>query len=59
MCSVLRTGDSARGVYLQANVVLAKFERSAAGRTGDARVGPAVVDVALVDELVVRTHENA
>jgi hypothetical protein len=56
---VLKTGDSARGVYLQANVVLAKFEGSAAARTGDARVGPAVVDVALVDELVVRTHENA
>lgn len=59
MCSVLKTGDSARGVYLQANLVLAKFEGSAAARTGDARVGPAVVDVALVDELVVRTHENA
>ena len=59
MCSVLKTGDSARGVYLQANLVLAKFEGSAAARTGDARVGPAVVDVALVDDLVVRTHEDA
>ena len=59
MCGVLKTGASARGVYLQANLVLAKFEGNAAARTGDARVGPAVVDVALVDELVVRTHENA